>query len=63
MRDSNVGRLVTRDEGLELLARAKELPEVQMCADCGAGFDNSSARGGGVCTLCYANRLFERRKR
>jgi hypothetical protein len=31
-----VARLVTRDEQADLLARARALPEVPTCADCGA---------------------------
>ena len=54
MLNSDVARLVSRDEPADLLGRARELPT---CVDCGArlGTDWRSSRR--LCSLCYANRL------
>jgi hypothetical protein len=57
MLDSNVDRLVSRDEQADLLARAHELPAVATCADCGSRLGASSRSNHHLCSLCYANRL------
>jgi len=57
MLDSNMARLVTHDEPADLLARARALPEVPTCADCGARLGAGSSPSRGLCSLCYANRL------
>ena len=57
MLDSNVARLVTRDEQADLLARARALPEVPTCTDCGARFSEGPRSSRHLCSLCYANRL------
>ena len=57
MPDRNVDRLVTRDEQADLLARARALPEVPTCADCGARLGGGSRPDRDLCSLCYANRL------
>ncbi len=51
----NVSRVVPRDQVLELLAHARELPDVPTCADCGSGLGRDAGRV--LCGLCYANRL------
>ena len=57
MLDSNVARLVTRDELADLLARVRALPEVPTCADCGARLGAGARPSQSLCSLCYANRL------
>ena len=57
MLDSNVARLVSRDEQADLPARARELPDVPTCADCGARLGAGARASRGLCSLCYANRL------
>ena len=57
MLDSNVARLVSRDEQADLLARARALPNAPTCADCGARLGTRSWPSRGLCNLCYANRL------
>ena len=57
MLDSNVARLVSRDEQANLLAHARALPDAPTCADCGARLGAGSSPSRGLCSLCYANRL------
>jgi hypothetical protein len=62
MLDSNLARLVCRDEQADLLARARALPGVPTCADCGARLADSSRPSRGLCSLSYANRLVHSRQ-